>query len=682
MRKVLKVMLAVGILGGAPVAAASAAPVPEGVAWTQEYIKTPDGESLHADVLRPKGLGPNDKTPVILSIGPYFGQSGQVGAEGAPDGFNPAGSGPSDRYNDFFVSQQVWKKGYTVVLVDLRGFGGSSGCFDLFGPGEQTDVRTAVEWAAAQNWSTGRVGMYGKSYDAGTGIAGTALRPDGLAAVVALQPVADLYRSVYERGLPMVPAHLFPAVAYAYGDTAPTVNSDPEYIGNVLSATSVDCQAPLLEWYKGDPSSQFWRDRNLAAKAAGSRVPTFVTTGFLDYNTHVDAGHLAMLADLKGPTRSWLGWWNHIRGTDKDSNGKPLIGRTDFAQQAMEWFDRYVKQVPAAQAPVEAHPANLVQSGPNGTFRSERTWPPRDAEAYATPLKGGTFADDYLGAGSADKVDPGNSLYLSDAPPRQPGIGAWTISPPLAEEAHLAGVPLAEVDFAEGADPSAAAVAALYDIDPKGMATLISRGGRVVGPGGRQPIDLYPTDWRVAAGHRLGFLVGPQHNEWSYDAVPTGSTIAVTGGTLSLPALRFRRVDDLGGTTPARLESWKENAPFAVPAETIAAATQPGWQLPPALKDREQARRTPRTAAPALLSVTVKRASGRRYRLSGVAPARSRLTVQLLRGRKVVARTVIRRVAGGRYAVGLRAPGGRRVSARVVARLSGRTFVARSPVRG
>ena len=82
-------------------------------------------------------------------------------------------------------------------MVDLRGFGGSTGCLDWGGPGEQADVKAAVEWAAAQPWSTGKVGMYGKSYDGVTGLIGIAQQPKGLAAVVAQEPVYDLYRYLY-----------------------------------------------------------------------------------------------------------------------------------------------------------------------------------------------------------------------------------------------------------------------------------------------------------------------------------------------------------------------------------------------------------------------------------------------------------------------------------------------------
>ena len=63
-------------------AVAGAAPVPAGAEWTQATIPSSDGVQLHADILRPKGLAPDTKTPVILSIGPYFNHSGQVGPAG------------------------------------------------------------------------------------------------------------------------------------------------------------------------------------------------------------------------------------------------------------------------------------------------------------------------------------------------------------------------------------------------------------------------------------------------------------------------------------------------------------------------------------------------------------------------------------------------------------------------
>src|SRR3954453_22950963 len=147
--------------------AADAGPAYPDAAWTKTTITEPDGTVLDADVLRNKTI-PLDaahKQPVIISVGPYFNHSGQTGA---PDDFDPQATGPSQRFADFVEGSKLLQKGYTWVQVDLRGYGGSSVCEDWSGPGEQAYVVSAIKWAAAQPWSDGSFGTYGKSYDAVT----------------------------------------------------------------------------------------------------------------------------------------------------------------------------------------------------------------------------------------------------------------------------------------------------------------------------------------------------------------------------------------------------------------------------------------------------------------------------------------------------------------------------------
>jgi putative CocE/NonD family hydrolase len=82
------------------------------------------------------------------------------------------------RFTDFVERAKLMQRGYTFVIVDLRGFGGSAGCLDWGGPGEQADVKAAVKWAATElEGTSGAVGMYGKSYDGVTGLIGLAQRP-------------------------------------------------------------------------------------------------------------------------------------------------------------------------------------------------------------------------------------------------------------------------------------------------------------------------------------------------------------------------------------------------------------------------------------------------------------------------------------------------------------------------
>jgi putative CocE/NonD family hydrolase len=186
-------LLVVGMLvvvtAGVPVAASAEPQVAH--QWREAYIDAPDGTRLHADILRPAGLADDVRTPVILTVSPYRAHSAYLSEpriEGGPSVEN-------------LTVELFLNAGYTYVIVDLRGFGGSSGCPDFGGPGERADVSAAVEWAASQPWSTGKVGMWGTSYEAWTGLMGLATKPKGLAAVAAFEPVVDPYTYLYMQGV-------------------------------------------------------------------------------------------------------------------------------------------------------------------------------------------------------------------------------------------------------------------------------------------------------------------------------------------------------------------------------------------------------------------------------------------------------------------------------------------------
>ncbi len=250
--------------------------VPEGSVWTEAYFPSSDrsGVQLHADVLRPANLPAKAKTPVILAVGPYFSHTGQTG----PEGFTQ--TGPSARFADFTSGTNLFfQRGYTYVMVDLRGFGGSTGCLDWVGPGEQADVKAAVQWAAGQSWSTGKVGMYGKSYDAVTGLVGNNLRLPALKAVVAQEPVWNMYNYLFSNGVPRPNVTGTPN-AYNSIATMPTLADDSDrYKANAAyEASHPECLADnLTNNNNPDLDSAYWRARNLAKDAAGTSTPLFVT---------------------------------------------------------------------------------------------------------------------------------------------------------------------------------------------------------------------------------------------------------------------------------------------------------------------------------------------------------------------------------------------------------------------
>jgi predicted acyl esterase len=550
MRKILAALVLALALSPA---AAQAADPSNAYTWSEAYIPTSDpGVELHADVLRPRGLAATARTPVIMVAGPYLNHSGETIVD-----FDPTRSGPDAYYTDLIEQGRIFANGYTMVLLDLRGFGGSSGCNDFGGPGEQADVKTGVEWAAKQAWSNGKVGMYGKSYDGWTEIMGLATRPKGLAAMVVMAPIIDGYRALYMNGVHYATGWYATPAVYQSQDAMPgTVNDSPEYHAHTALGTNPACYAANLgqqtAFVDRDDPAGFWSARDLVPRAKGSSVPVFFAHGFMDANAKPD-NFLDVWSTLTGPHRAWFGQYDHVRPNDPRNMG----GRTGFSAEVMRWFDRYLKG--SRTTGVENDPPVEVQEG-NGRWRTEAAWPPADAAPFTMPVKPGSYTDDRNNNGEGAGA----------------GVGTWSVSQKLPYDVHLAGVARLAAQVTSSA-PRANLVALLYDISDAGTATLITRGASAVKQTGPVAFDFYPQDWRLLAGHRIGLLVAGADELW-FTPPHSQSTVTVNGGSLRLPALRRLRVSDLsGGITPAM----RSRRPFTVPAATLSGSAVHA-KLPPA----------------------------------------------------------------------------------------------------
>ena len=84
--------------------------------------------------------------------------------------------------------------GFVVIQVDSRGCGKSPGYLDPRSPREIVDYYECIEWAAAQPWSNGKIGLLGISYYAMTQWRVAALRPPHLAAICPWEGYVDYYR--------------------------------------------------------------------------------------------------------------------------------------------------------------------------------------------------------------------------------------------------------------------------------------------------------------------------------------------------------------------------------------------------------------------------------------------------------------------------------------------------------
>jgi putative CocE/NonD family hydrolase len=510
--------------------------VPEGAAWTEAYFPSSDGSGvvLHADVLRPAALPAGAKTPVIVSVGPYFAHAGQTG----PEGWDRVG--PSARFQDFVDGAHLMARGYTFVMVDLRGFGGSTGCLDWVGPGEQADVRAAINWAAGRPWSTGKVGMYGKSYDAVTGLVGNDLKLRSLKAVVAQEPVWDMYNYLFSNRVPRPNVTGTPLAYNSIATIPPMADDSDRYKAN--AAYEVSHPACLTDNVTNnnnpDPNSAYWRARNLAAHAAGTSTPLFVTQGFIEPNTKPEDIE-QYLGNHHGRERGWLGQWEHVRGNDTDANGRLAQGRAGWFDEVMRFYDQYLR----GTGPSVTDPPYAVEDS-LGHWRAQRTWPVTTT-SYDARLSAGQYVDDgaapKVGVADRGRWDMERAPRIEPLSPAEKNAAKrsvattssyWTWSTPATRALRLTATPRITLD----ASASGNVMVRLWDVAPDGTATMFDENVALLAKRGRISFDLKSTDWTIQSGHRLGVQIGTiSANGWL--DVPSGNTITVSGARLALDVL-------------------------------------------------------------------------------------------------------------------------------------------------
>ncbi|APU16866.1 CocE/NonD family hydrolase [Actinoalloteichus fjordicus] len=518
--------------------------VPEGAAWTQHYFPSSDGSEveLHADVLLPADLAEGEQVPVILSAGAYFGHSGQTDVE------DWTHTGPSDRFNDFIEGTDLFDRGYAFVMVDTRGFGGSTGCLDFAGPGDEADVKAAIDWAADQSWSTGAVGMYGKSWDAITGLMGNNLDQDALKAVVAQEPIWDLQRNIRSNG---VPRTTIVNTANAYNKIAelPQMpDDDPRYLANAAyeDDNPMCIVENLLGYQNADPESEYWRARDFAEHAKGTDTPLFVTQGFLEWNTEPEAMQ-EFLENHEGPQRGWLGQWDHVRGNDRVEDGRLAMGREGWFEETISFYDQYLKDVePSVEYP------NFAVQDSNGTWRAQDSWPVTDSAA-TLPIGGGSYLDDGAEAGPTDE-----NTFVQ-----------W--SEPLEQDTRITGTP--RISLAAGGYGDL--MVKLYDVAPDGNAVMFDEQVSRVKPGA-MGFDLKSTDWTMAAGHSLAVEIGTIQPGGDWLKTPAHETIQVDDVELELalddPADDNGVPGERAPYLDTYLAAWSKELPIGTPSFTVPPA--------------------------------------------------------------------------------------------------------------
>ena len=478
------------------------------------YVRMRDGTRLDADVWRPEASG---RFPVLLMRQPYGRRIAST----------------------LVFAHPAWyaAQGYIVVVQDVRGTGTSEGRFRLF-LDEEADGAVTAAWAADLPGSSGRLGMYGFSYQAVTQFLALA----GGGPVHALAPAMSGWdiRSdwAWEGGAFALAAGLGWGAQMGWIKARHDGDAEAaeafEGVARSMPLGSSDRAMPAAmrrhgafshyrEWLANPSPGAYWDGFAPRARLAGHAldVPMLHVGGWYDgmLMGTLD-GHAAACAAGLAEQRLVVGPWTHLpwgRRVGAVNFGPAASSPIDAMQVA--WFDRHLKGWGEA-----ASPLSLFDLGTRG-WRDEAGWP----EVRETPLfvgSGGraaaTTTDGWLidEAGSA-----GEDWWVHDPWRPAPSLGGHNAQPggmqdraglddradiacftgtPLRAPLRLCGRVRAEL-WVEADQPSFDLSAVLSMVDPAGRCWNLTQGhARFDGaaPGPRR-IAMRATSVTVPAGHAL-----------------------------------------------------------------------------------------------------------------------------------------------------------------------------------
>ncbi|WP_433800021.1 CocE/NonD family hydrolase [Actinomycetospora sp. CA-084318] len=480
-------------------------------------MTTRDGVVLVADVYRPAAEG---AWPTLLHRTPY-------------DRTDPT-------LVSAIVADPLWlaRQGFAVVVQDVRGRFASGGDTD-FAVQEVDDGFDAVEWAAAQPWSTGDVGIYGSSYHAIAALNAVAARPPHLRAALAMIGGADMEATSWPGGT----LELGFLALYSLGQTVDTLRrldrpdrladvqraaADPTGTVSTLPLTAI----PVLDdpviapaWHDRlahGPGDPWWRRHpNVHQDPSLVEVPLLQVAAYRDFLSPPMFRLASELAELGEPHRLVAGPWAH-GGVYTGHTGARVLPDTAGGVGAWgpliaAWFDRHLRGGEGRHRFLTDDPVHYYLGGEN-RWTSTATWPP-PASGTRLPL---------LDAARSFRADPRNPVPTTggamSAPPLGPdGIQDQRVldgrddvlvlvSGPLAEPVTLVGRPRLELEFSTTAVDADVCVT-LVDVEPDGYAVPVAEGavrlrhvlGRLATPDERVAVtvELHDTAHVFRAGHRL-----------------------------------------------------------------------------------------------------------------------------------------------------------------------------------
>lgn len=544
--------------------------------WVETEFDT-DGDGrpdrVHTAVVRPRQTETEGlRVPVIYESSPYFAGTAppiltyfwnvRQEVDSPPPPRTPAPAVEA-RIQPGISNSQVdtWvPRGFAVVHSEAPGTGLSQGCPTVGGDPEALAPKAVIDWLNGRargfttpdgneevtaEWSTGKVGMTGTSYNGTIPVAAATTGVEGLEAIIPVSPNTSYYRYYRSNGLVRSPGGWLGEdidVLYDF------INSgDPE--GRpYCDATYRDGEMAAGQDRTTGDYNEFWAGRDFMNRIDGIRAATLMSHAFNDWNVMPEHS-VKVYERLKArgvPAQAYFHQGGH--------GGPPPL------ELMNRWFTRYLYGV---ENGVENDPrAWIVREGDE---RLDPTPYPDYPNPDASPVTlypgtggiqtGPLTLDRSPGQGMETLVD---NFSFSGATLAQ---AEWTehrllyVTPELTEDLHISGTPririrlsadkpaanlsvwLVSLPWVEGRGARGGVVTRGW-ADPQNHGSLRESEPLVPGQFYDLSFELQPDDQVVPAGQRIGLMIFSSDRDFTLRPEPgTRLTVELDGTALELPVV-------------------------------------------------------------------------------------------------------------------------------------------------
>ncbi|GGK78122.1 Xaa-Pro dipeptidyl-peptidase [Mangrovihabitans endophyticus] len=562
--------------------------------WVQAPVDS-DGDGrrdrVAVRIIRPRD--PGRRVPVIFQPSPYYAglnnvpnhddiDRGGTARRSAPPGSDRAETVTFSGYLDnYFVP-----RGYAVVFADSLGTGGSQGCPTSGGRNETLGMTAVIDWLNGRakgwdadgepttaDWSTGKTGMIGVSYNGTLPNAVAATGVEGLETIVPIAAISSWYDYYRANGGVVAPG------GYQGEDTdilakAVLTRADPHVCDAVIAGLEAAQDRETGDY------SRYWAERDYTRDVDKVKASVLLVHGLHDENVRTgQAGQWwDLLAARDVPRKIWLHQAGHA---DPFS-----IRRFAWLDTLHAWFDHWLYGV---DNDIMRQPMADIEVAPD-TWRTAPTWPipgartttwypAQDGELSAVPERSRrvSFVDD------PQRTD----VQLISAPGEQDPNRLAFRTAPLTADTRISGTPEITVRAdMDGDSPYLTALLVDYgaatryagreqlpgqdcigpgipedpgcfnrsgyvtatsdqEIVSRGYVDVRNRHGRnrtePITPGETYTVkwDLQTTDFTFARGHRIGLVIISTERDRTL-RYPAGTEVGIRLGVsrIDLPLAR------------------------------------------------------------------------------------------------------------------------------------------------